>query len=95
MRLDNSARMNFPGTIKGNWAWRVGDSSVWQRLAPEAKALKQLAAAFDRLPPGVKIVDPEDAIKANGAGGSHSSNGTGVFKAVKGAVGGLARLIKT
>ena len=33
MRLDNSARMNFPGTVEGNWAWRVGDEGVWGKLA--------------------------------------------------------------
>ena len=25
MRLDNSARMNFPGTTKDNWGWRIGE----------------------------------------------------------------------
>ena len=28
MRLDNKARMNTPGKAAGNWAWRVGDSTV-------------------------------------------------------------------
>ena len=50
MRLDNTARMNFPGTTKGNWSWRIGDSDVWSKLKKEAKELKQLATDYDRLP---------------------------------------------
>jgi 4-alpha-glucanotransferase len=50
MRLDNKARMNFPGTTEGNWAWRVGDSDVWSKLKQEAKDLHQLAEDYDRLP---------------------------------------------
>ena len=50
MRLDNTARMNFPGTTKGNWSWRIGDSDIWSKLKKEAKELKQLAADYDRLP---------------------------------------------
>lgn len=52
MRLDNSARMNFPGTVEGNWSWRVGDEKVWGQLAQEARDLRALCAATDRLPPG-------------------------------------------
>ena len=50
MRLDNTARMNFPGTTKGNWSWRIGDSDIWSKLKKEAKELKQLATDYDRLP---------------------------------------------
>lgn len=50
MRLDNSARMNKPGVAKGNWAWRMGDRGVWQRLAGEAEGLLKLADRYDRLP---------------------------------------------
>lgn len=50
MRLDNSARMNKPGRAEGNWAWRVGDGGVWDRLSDEAKQLKQMAELYDRLP---------------------------------------------
>ena len=50
MRLDNKARMNFPGTTEGNWAWRVGDSDVWSKLKQEAKDLHQLAKDYDRMP---------------------------------------------
>jgi len=51
MRLDNSARMNLPGTAGGNWAWRIGGADVWQRLAPEAEALRALAETYGRLAP--------------------------------------------
>ena len=50
MRLDNSGRMNLPGSVENNWTWRIGDSDVWNKLAPEAKALKKLGATYDRLP---------------------------------------------
>lgn len=43
MRLDNTARINTPGVAKGNWAWRVGDEGLWERLKPEAKALQALS----------------------------------------------------
>lgn len=32
MRLDNTARMNTPGTAPGNWKWRMGDGGVWVGL---------------------------------------------------------------
>lgn len=51
MRLDNSARMNKPGRAEGNWAWRVGDGGVWDRLSDEAKQLKQMTEVYDRTPP--------------------------------------------
>jgi len=54
MRLDNSARMNTPGKAAGNWAWRVGDSSVWKELKKEATELKELAYTYDRLPKSMK-----------------------------------------
>lgn len=43
MKLDNSARINTPGVASGNWAWRAGDEKLWDRLQPEAKALRALA----------------------------------------------------
>lgn len=55
MRLDNSARMNFPGKAAGNWAWRIGESDIWSHLRSEAEGLHKLAATYDRLPP-----KPED-----------------------------------
>ena len=103
MRLDNTARMNFPGTIEGNWAWRVGDSKVWQSLQAEAKAMRSLAATFDRLPPGVQTIEPSVEAEAPGSNGCHSSNGSGpvksasdsdVVKAVKGAVTHAKKTLK-
>jgi 4-alpha-glucanotransferase len=49
MRLDNTARMNTPGTAPGNWRWRIGDSGVWARLAKESADLKAVAHASNRL----------------------------------------------
>lgn len=37
MRLDNSARMNTPGSIQGNWIWRIGDETVWAGLTEHAQ----------------------------------------------------------
>lgn len=100
MRLDNTARMNFPGTIKGNWAWRAGGSDIWEKLAPEAQALRKLASSFDRLQPGVEVVEPT-AIEAehtssNGSGPTSNgsgpqSNGSGVVRDVQGAVEGIKK----
>ena len=50
MRLDNSGRMNLPGSTKNNWVWRIGDSDVWKKLAPEAKALREMGELYDRMP---------------------------------------------
>ena len=58
MRLDNAARMNFPGTVENNWVWRVGDSDIWKELKPEAADLKGLLQTFDRLAPSVKTHKP-------------------------------------
>ena len=46
--VGSAARMNTPGTIEGNWAWRM------PHPAPQAAAerLRELAWAFGRLPPG-------------------------------------------
>lgn len=55
LRLDNSARMNSPGKAAGNWMWRLGDSSVWERIKQEGNDLKALAHASNRLPPGFKM----------------------------------------
>ncbi len=50
MRLDNSARMNLPGSTTNNWTWRIGSSNVWEKLVPEAAALCKMAEVYDRLP---------------------------------------------
>jgi 4-alpha-glucanotransferase len=47
--LDNATgRMNTPGKAEGNWAWRIGDSGVWERLKPEAKRLEAIVKASGR-----------------------------------------------
>ena len=35
LRLDGSARMNLPGTLGGNWAWRMRPDAVNARLSKE------------------------------------------------------------
>lgn len=57
MRLDNTARMNTPGTAPGNWKWRMGDSGVWERLKKEAGELRAIAHDTNRIkrtPPPAK-----------------------------------------
>jgi hypothetical protein len=46
--------MNTPGKAAGNWAWRVGDTTVWEKLKQEAADLKELAYVYDRLPKVMK-----------------------------------------
>ncbi|MDA0213944.1 MAG: 4-alpha-glucanotransferase [Planctomycetota bacterium] len=45
--LDRSARMNFPGTPKGNWCWRLGTDWHARRIAC-AKSIYSLAALTGR-----------------------------------------------
>jgi len=43
--LDSSARMNTPGTVKGNWSWRFS----WQQLKPEYRErLSRLINLYQR-----------------------------------------------
>jgi 4-alpha-glucanotransferase len=42
--LDGAARMNTPGTIEGNWRWRLMPA----RLDAPARWLQDLAATFGR-----------------------------------------------
>lgn len=51
MRLDDTARMNTPGKAAGNWAWRVGESDVWDQLKDESEELRKLVEMYDRLAP--------------------------------------------
>ena len=37
--LDNSARMNHPGTVVGNWSWRMEKGALTKALAAEIMAL--------------------------------------------------------
>ncbi|KAG2448360.1 hypothetical protein HYH02_006942 [Chlamydomonas schloesseri] len=50
MRLDNTARMNTPGTAAGNWRWRMGDGNVWNSLKKEGEDLRKVAHDTNRLP---------------------------------------------
>ena len=46
--LDESHRMNTPGTIEGNWSWRMRWDMVWPQLAGDLRELVQL---YGRLKP--------------------------------------------
>jgi 4-alpha-glucanotransferase len=46
--LGSEARMNVPGTVKGNWAWRMRVSDVRGDVVDRLRAL---AETYDRLPP--------------------------------------------
>ena len=47
LMLDNSARMNFPSTIGGNWKWRI-KKSQYKEIKEEM--LSHYAAVFARAP---------------------------------------------
>lgn len=47
MALDNEARMNTPGKAVGNWAWRMGDASVWTTLKASAARLYSMNKLYD------------------------------------------------
>lgn len=41
LRLDSKARMNIPGTIEGNWNWRVEKISLSQEISTELRSLAE------------------------------------------------------
>ena len=43
--LGSAARMNFPGTLKGNWKWRLKNGALTKELAQE---LKSITASSER-----------------------------------------------
>jgi 4-alpha-glucanotransferase len=43
--LDSSARMNTPGTTKGNWKWRLSSSFDWEK---EGQKLRELTLTYGR-----------------------------------------------
>lgn len=47
MRLDDDARMNFPGTPTGNWTWRFAPHQLHTGLAD---GMKELTEAYGRSP---------------------------------------------
>ena len=45
LKLDNSARMNFPSSFGNNWKWRMQKGQLnWDHL----NAMRYLASVFDR-----------------------------------------------
>ena len=47
LRLDNSARMNLPGSTTNNWSWRV-DEKVWKKLDKATPEIQQWLKDYDR-----------------------------------------------
>ena len=43
--LDNSARLNTPATVGGNWSWRLRPQDVTGRLADQ---LRELTVLYNR-----------------------------------------------
>ncbi len=43
--LGSEARMNRPGTLGGNWRWRLSDEAL---LAPHAERLAAMARMYGR-----------------------------------------------
>jgi 4-alpha-glucanotransferase len=40
--LDEKARMNFPGTLEGNWRWRLHPKQLTPALAKRLAAMTQI-----------------------------------------------------
>lgn len=59
MRLDDDARMNFPGTPTGNWVWRFAPHQLHSGLA---EGLRELTETYGRTPDsaGDRGYDPFD-----------------------------------
>jgi len=49
LELGSEARMNFPGTAKGNWRWRLQDGALTQELA---QRLRSITTTYERLGSG-------------------------------------------
>ncbi len=49
--LGTEARMNLPGTIKGNWEWRFTEDMLTREIREK---LKELTIIYERVPPGVE-----------------------------------------
>ena len=54
--LGGEARMNFPGTLGGNWSWRFTWEQIPQHLAQNYKDLAEL---YERPPEPEKDVEIE------------------------------------
>jgi 4-alpha-glucanotransferase len=49
LELGSEARMNFPGTVNGNWRWRLQDGALTQKLA---QRLRSITIKYGRLSSG-------------------------------------------
>ncbi|XP_050205826.1 4-alpha-glucanotransferase DPE1, chloroplastic/amyloplastic [Mercurialis annua] len=47
--LGNSARMNVPATVSGNWGWRIPSSLSFDHMEKEAVRLKDLLSMYGRI----------------------------------------------
>jgi 4-alpha-glucanotransferase len=45
--LGSECRMNRPGTLKGNWEWRIHPGQLTEKVGSR---LRDLTGLFDRLP---------------------------------------------
>ncbi|XP_002978989.2 4-alpha-glucanotransferase DPE1, chloroplastic/amyloplastic [Selaginella moellendorffii] len=50
LSLDSDARMNTPAVKSGNWAWRIGESSIFDELTEEGERIRGLLHEYNRLP---------------------------------------------
>jgi 4-alpha-glucanotransferase len=39
--LDNEARMNYPGTVSGNWVWRYRKGDITEEMQEKIAILSQ------------------------------------------------------
>ena len=58
--LGSSARFNTPGTISGNWVWRLEQGQCTDELAAQ---LKELVIRHSRLPDGVFVDQHQQGAK--------------------------------
>jgi 4-alpha-glucanotransferase len=45
LKLDNEARMNYPGNPSGNWTWRMSEIAMSESLQ---SAIRELNFLYDR-----------------------------------------------
>jgi 4-alpha-glucanotransferase len=66
LELESKARMNFPGTTKGNWRWRLEEDSLTQDLARRLRSItttyKRLGSGEHRSTPRCQENDPAPQI---------------------------------
>jgi 4-alpha-glucanotransferase len=76
MRLDDSSRMNTPGSAFGNWAWRYAPHQLHEGLAD---GLRELTETFGRLgaPEPQRDFDPFDYTAPGTTHALHNGTGRG------------------